>query len=71
MTGKNIQVLDNFFEYYNMEDCLFGAARDLIELINDNDRFQVIGWEKRGKSKDQGVYQTENLLPPNASRLVV
>ena len=54
-----------------MEDCLFGAARDLIELINDNDRFQVIGWEKRGKSKDQGVYQTENLLPPNASRLVV
>ena len=59
------------FEDFEVEDRFYQSVEGIFNYINNNCKFQVIGWAKRGEVMDTGVAQPSNSLPHNAPRVVV
>ena len=43
-------------EYFDIED----AIRNVVELVNNNGGWTVVGWYKRGKINDQSMDNDSN-----------
>ena len=73
------QYLQNKYNWSNdtFESIDWDAHKNAIEKfnvttrINNNGKFRVIGWVKRGEVQDQGVDQPNRGLPNNAGRVMV
>ena len=59
------------FEEYEVEDRLFSALDRVTNLINNNGKFRLIGWVKRGEVQDHVVDQSSRGLPSNVGKVMV
>ena len=66
-----IGVTAHTFEDFEVEERFFGSLSTIFSYINNNCKFQAIGWAKRGEMMDLGVAQPSNSLPHNGAKNVV